>query len=69
MSIATLSKRLSQIEEKLLGYRELRPCHQVVGHSQAEIDQKQAALISSGVADAADRFIQYRVISPERPWG
>jgi O6-methylguanine-DNA--protein-cysteine methyltransferase len=65
MSTAALAKRIAQLEAKARNPEDaLRPCHRVIGRTHEELEEKQAALIASGEADAGDRFIHMRIVSP-----
>ena len=63
MTTRAINTRLQKLEARR-GPEQARPVHSIIAHSEAEEDEKIAALIKSGAAQESDLFIVNMIVDP-----
>jgi hypothetical protein len=56
-------RRLNRLEEVYAPSRPER-WHRVIGHSEAELDERMSGMIASGEAKSTDGFVRRLIVSP-----
>jgi hypothetical protein len=64
--VANHSRRLDRLEEVHTPNGRPERWHDVIGHSEAELDTRTEELIVSGQAKKGDGFIRNLIVSPRR---